>query len=171
MEQKQAEGRISSGLSYKTVELVTSVVLLLIAGVMMFDSYRIGWGWGVEEGPQAGYFPFRIGAIMGIASLVVFLRTFFAKKQDGKVFVTRGQFKLVLAVFVPTLVYVLVTQVIGIYVASTLFIGGFMKTMEKTSWLKTVLVSVGVSAVLFWMFEIQFLVSLPKGPLEALFGY
>jgi putative tricarboxylic transport membrane protein len=170
MEQKQAEGRISSGLSYKTVELVTSVVLLLIAVVMMFDSYRIGWGWGVE-GPQAGYFPFRIGAIMGIASLVVFLRPFFAKKQDGKVFVTREQFKLVLAVFVPTLVYVLVTQVIGIYVASTLFIGGFMKTMEKTSWLKTVLVSVGVSAVLFWMFEIQFLVSLPKGPLEALFGY
>jgi putative tricarboxylic transport membrane protein len=170
MEQKLAEGRISSGLSYKTAELVTSVVLLLIAVVMMFDSYRIGWGWGVE-GPQAGYFPFRIGAIMGIASLVVFLRPFFAKKQDGKVFVTRDQFKLVLAVFVPTLVYVLATQVIGIYVASTLFIGGFMKMMEKTSWLKTVLVSVGVSAVLFWMFEIQFMVSLPKGPLEALFGY
>jgi putative tricarboxylic transport membrane protein len=170
MEQKQAEGLISSGLSYKTAELVTSVVLLLIAVVMMFDSYRIGWGWGIE-GPQAGYFPFRIGAIMGIASLVVFLRPFFAKKQDGKVFVTREQFKLVLAVFVPTLVYVLVTQLIGIYVASTLFIGGFMKMMEKTSWLKTVLVSVGVSAVLFWMFEIQFMVSLPKGPLEALFGY
>lgn len=170
MEQKQAEGFISSGLSYKTAELVTSVVLLLIAVVMMFDSYRIGWGWGVE-GPQAGYFPFRIGAIMGIASLVVFLRPFFAKKQDGKVFVTGEQFKLVLAVFVPTLVYVLATQLIGIYVASTLFIGGFMKMMEKTSWLKTVLVSVGVSAVLFWMFEIQFMVSLPKGPLEALFGY
>jgi len=25
--------------------------------------------------------------------------------------------------------------------------------------------------VLFWMFEIQFMVPLPKGPLEALFGY
>jgi putative tricarboxylic transport membrane protein len=74
-------------------------------------------------------------------------------------------------VLVPTVVYVLVTQVIGIYVASTLFIGGFMRVMEKSSWLKTVLVSVGVSAVLFWMFEIQFLVPLPKGPLEALFGY
>jgi putative tricarboxylic transport membrane protein len=170
MEQKQAEGRISSGLSYKTAELVTSVVTFLIGAVMMFDSYRIGWGWAIE-GPQAGYFPFRIGAIMCIASIVVFLRPVFAKKQDVKVFVTWEQFKLVLAVFVPTLVYVLATQVIGIYVASTLFIGGFMKTMEKTSWLKTVIVSVGVSAVLFWMFEIQFMVSLPKGPLEALFGY
>jgi putative tricarboxylic transport membrane protein len=25
--------------------------------------------------------------------------------------------------------------------------------------------------VLFWMFEFQFLVPLPKGPLESLFGY
>jgi putative tricarboxylic transport membrane protein len=24
---------------------------------------------------------------------------------------------------------------------------------------------------LFWMFEVQFMVPLPKGPLEALFGY
>jgi putative tricarboxylic transport membrane protein len=43
--------------------------------------------------------------------------------------------------------------------------------MDKSSWLKTVAVSAGVSAVLFWMFEIQFMVPLPKGPLEALFGY
>jgi putative tricarboxylic transport membrane protein len=170
MEQKQTEGRIQSGLSYQTVEMATAAVTFLIGVVMMFDSYRIGWGWAIE-GPQAGYFPFRIGAIMCVASLVVFLRPVFAKKQDVKVFVAWEQFKLVLAVFVPTLVYVLATQVIGIYVASTLFIGGFMKTMEKTSWLKTVIISVGVSGILFWMFEIQFMVSLPKGPLEALFGY
>ncbi|MEI7670633.1 MAG: tripartite tricarboxylate transporter TctB family protein [Deltaproteobacteria bacterium] len=170
MEQEQAGGRTHSGLSYNTVEMVTSVVAFLIGVLIMFDSYRIGWGWAIE-GPQAGYFPFRIGAIMCIASLVVFLRPVFAKKQDAKVFVNWEQFKLVLAVFVPTVIYVLVTQVIGIYVASTLFIGGFMRTMEKSSWLKTVMVSVGVSAVLFWMFEIQFLVPLPKGPLESLFGY
>jgi putative tricarboxylic transport membrane protein len=170
MEQKQTEGRIQGGLSYQTVEMATAAVTFLIGVVMMFDSYRIGWGWAIE-GPQAGYFPFRIGAIMCVASLVVFLRPVFAKKQDVKVFVAWEQFKLVLAVFVPTLVYVLATQVIGIYVASTLFIGGFMKTMEKTSWLKTVIISVGVSGILFWMFEIQFMVSLPKGPLEALFGY
>ena len=167
MEQKQTEGH---GLSYNTMEMVTAVVTFLIGVVMMFDSYRIGWGWAVE-GPQAGYFPFRIGAIACIASIVIFLRSFFAKKKNVKIFVAWEQFKLVLMVLVPTFIYVLVTQVIGIYVASTLFIGAFMRVMEKSSWLKTVLVSVGVSVVLFWMFEIQFLVPLPKGPLEALFGY
>ena len=170
MEQKQTDGRVHSGVSYNTVELVTAVIIFLIGVVMMIDSYRIGWGWAVE-GPQAGYFPFRIGAIACIASIVVFLRVFSGKKHKQEIFVTWEKFKLVLMVLVPMVVYVLVTQVIGIYVASTLFIGGFMRTMEKSSWLKTLLVSVGVSAVLFWMFEIQFLVPLPKGPLEALFGY
>ena len=167
MEEKQTEGR---GLSYKTAEMVTAVVTFLIGVLMMFDSYRIGWGWAVE-GPQAGYFPFRIGAIASIASVVIFLRSVFAKKKNVKIFVAWEQFRLVLMVLVPTFIYVLVTELIGIYVASTLFIGAFMRVMEKSSWLKTVLVSVGVSAVLFWMFEIQFLVPLPKGPLEALFGY
>jgi putative tricarboxylic transport membrane protein len=168
MEQKQTEGIRS--ISYKAAELTTSVVIFLIGLLIMYDSYRIGWGWAVE-GPQAGYFPFRIGAITCIASLVIFLRYFSGKKQKQKTFVAWEQFRLVLMVLVPTVVYVLVTQVIGIYVASTVFIGAFMRVMEKSSWLKTVLVSVGVSAVLFWMFEIQFLVPLPKGPLEALFGY
>lgn len=170
MEQKQTEGRIQSGVSYNTVELATAVVTFLIGVVMMFDSYRIGWGWAVE-GPQAGYFPFRIGAITCIASIVVFLRAASGKKHSLEIFVPWEKFKLVLLVLVPTVVYVLVTQVIGIYVASTVFIGAFMRVMEKSSWLKTVMVSVGVSAVLFWMFEIQFMVPLPKGPLEALFGY
>lgn len=170
MEQKQTEGRIQSGLSFNAMELATAFVTFLIGLVMMYDSYRIGSGWAVE-GPQAGYFPFRIGAIICIASIVVFLRPLFAKKQNVKIFVTWGQFRLVLMVLVPTLIYVLVTQVIGIYVASTLFIGAFMRVMEKSSWLKTVTVSVAVSVILFWMFEIQFMVPLPKGPLEALFGY
>jgi putative tricarboxylic transport membrane protein len=56
-------------------------------------------------------------------------------------------------------------------VASVLFIAGFMRILGKISWTKTVLVSVCVNVLLFWMFEVQFMVPLPKGPLEALFGY
>jgi len=170
MEQKQGGDRSHSGLTYNVVEMITAVVIFCIGAVMMIDTYRIGAGWA-PDGPEAGYFPFRTGAIIAIASAVVFFRTMFAKKQNLKVFVTWERFKQVLRVLVPTGVYVLVTQVIGIYVASTLFIAVFMRMVDKFSWVKTVLVSAGVSAMLFWMFEIQFMVPLPKGPLEALFGY
>ena len=46
-----------------------------------------------------------------------------------------------------------------------------MRVMDKRSWPKVLLISVGASATLFWLFEIQFMVPLPKGPLEVLFGY
>jgi len=46
-----------------------------------------------------------------------------------------------------------------------------MRAMAKFSWLKVILVSIGISAMLFYMFEVQFMVPLPKGPLESLFGY
>ncbi len=170
MEQNRTEDRIQRGLSYNAVEAITAVVIFCIGAVMMISTYRLGAGWAFD-GPESGYFPFRIGAISCIASLVVFLRTRFGKSRSHKVFVSWERFKQVLWVLVPTTAYVLATQLIGIYVASILFIAVFMRMVDKFSWLKTVLVSVGVSVVLFWMFEIQFMVPLPKGPLEALFGY
>jgi hypothetical protein len=66
---------------------------------------------------------------------------------------------------------VLITQLVGIYVASAVFIAAFMRMNDGFSWLKIALTSVGVSVTLFFMFEVWFLVPLPKGPLESLLGY
>jgi len=136
----------------------------------MIDNHRIGAGWA-DDGPEAGYFPFRIGAILCLASAVVMLRTLTGKQRNLEAFVTWERFKPVLLVLVPTVLYVLAMKFLGIYVASALFVGAFMRVMDRSSWLKVLSVSVGVNLVLFWMFETQFMVPLPKGPLEALFGY
>ena len=158
------------GVSQRAVETVTAIIIFLVGVVMVVDNYRLGAGWA-KDGPQAGYFPLRIGALICIASAVVLLRSLFGKNRDAKAFVTGERFKLVLKVFVPTVAYVLAIQLAGIYVASALFIGTFMRVMGNYGWLKSGAVSVGVAVMLFWMFEMQFLVPLPKGPLEALFGY
>jgi hypothetical protein len=113
----------------------------------------------------------RVGALIVISSLAILLRTLFSKNKNYKIFVKWKPFKQVLMVLVPTTVFVLATQMIGIYVASSLFIAFFMRVTGKFGWLKILLVGIGTSVALFWMFETQFLVPLPKGPLEALFGY
>ena len=59
---------------------------------------------------------------------------------------------------------------IGIYVASVLFVAFFMRWLGKYAWWKVGAVSVGLSVMLFVIFEIWFLVPLPKGPLERLLG-
>ncbi len=169
MEQKQ-DGARSGGLSHGAMEAIAAVGIFAVGVVMMIDNYRIGAGWA-PDGPQSGYFPFRIGAILCFASVVVLFQSVYGKQRSGKVFVSWERFRRVLMVLLPTALYVLAIQFVGMYVASTFFIAAFMRVMDKSGWPKTVLVSVGVNAMLFWMFEIQFTVPLRKGPLEALLGY
>ena len=171
MEQEQAtEPAHRGGLSHGAVDAIAAVGIFLVGVVMMVDNYRLGAGWA-PDGPESGYFPFRIGAILCIASVVVLLRAVFGKVRNRKIFVSWKKFKLVLLVLLPTALFVLAIQFLGLYVASALFIAAFMRVMDKYSWLKTLLISIAVNVTLFWMFEIQFMVPLPKGPLEALFGY
>lgn len=158
------------GVSERTVGAISAIAIFLIGVVMMLDNYKLGAGWA-KDGPESGYFPFRIGAIICIASVIVLLQTLFGKTRSTKTFVTWARFKLVMLVLVPTLVYVLAIQLAGIYVASALFVAAFMRVMDKYNWLKTLGISIGVTVTLFWLFEVQFMVPLPKGPLEALFGY
>lgn len=169
MEQKHSSPQ-RGGWSYSAVDAITALVIFGVGVVMMVDNYKIGAGWA-SDGPESGYFPFRIGVILCFASLVVALRSLLGKQRKLDIFVSWERFKPVLLVLLPTAVYVLAIQFLGIYVASMLFIAAFMRVMDKSSWLKTLLVSIGVNGLLFWMFEIQFKVPLPKGPLEALFGY
>ena len=75
-----------------------------------------------------------------------------------------------LAVLVPTAIYVGLIGWLGIYVASALFIAFFMRWLGKYSWWKTAAVSIGNSVVFFLIFEVWFKIPLPKGPLENLLG-
>lgn len=156
--------------THATADGVVSTITLLVGIAMMADSYRIGAGWS-NGNLQAGYFPFRLGVIICAVSAAILLRSLFGKSRDLRAFVAWDQLKRILAVFVPTLVYIFVMQAIGIYVASAIFIGAFMRIGGKHGWLKTIAVSLGTSVVLFVLFEIVFLVPLPKGPLEAFLGY
>ena len=169
-ENNSNENTGKGGLSTKTVEMIVAAILFLLGVIVILDSRRVGIGWA-PDGPRAGYFPFYIGLFICLSSGWIFLSTFFNKMADTSAFVGQGKFKLVLSVLLPSIVYIIAIYFIGIYVASALFIGIFMRWQGKFSLTKILPVSLGVSIVMFFMFEVWFLVPLPKGPLEALFGY
>jgi putative tricarboxylic transport membrane protein len=91
--------------------------------------------------------------------------------DEGKVFVTRDQLRRVMQVFVPTFLFCLFTQWLGIYIASFLLIAGFMWMVGRIALWKSLLTSFVFSMAMFITFDIAFDVIMPKGPLEALFGY
>jgi putative tricarboxylic transport membrane protein len=163
------ESQDKSAVSQKTMEIAMAVLFLAFGIIVCWDSYRLGAKWG-SDGPQAGYFPFYIGLIIIVCSLVTLAKAFAMTAAKNHPFVMRGQLKMVLLVMVPTLVYVGLIHLIGIYVASTIYIALFMWWLGKYPWTKYVSVSVGVNVAFFLMFEIWFKVPLPKGPLEAALG-
>ena len=144
----------------------------------MSDSYRLGSKWG-DDGPQSGYFPFYIGLLLGLSSLATIAHVALAEWRRGdqfrgavskqaSQFVTFDKLKLVLSVLLPACVYVLGVQLIGIYVASALYITLFMRWLGHYPWPKSAAIGVAVSASIFVMFEVWFKVPLFKGAFDPL---
>jgi hypothetical protein len=57
---------------------------------------------------------------------------------------------------------------IGIYIASTVYIAVFMVSLGQYSWFKGAVFGLATSIIFFAMFEIWFKVPLPKGMLDPL---
>lgn len=158
-----------SAASMRTLELVVAVLIFILGALAVFDSWRLGARWA-EDGPQAGYFPFYIGLILCVSSFLTFVQGLRNRASAGESFVSVAQLKLVLAVLIPTVIYVIVIAYFGFYLASTLFIAFFMIWLGKYRWFKTAAVSIGVSVISYLLFDAWFKLPLPKGPLEAALG-
>jgi hypothetical protein len=153
------------------VEVAVALMFVAAAAVVIADSVRVGATWG-PDGPRAGYFPFYIGCILAIAGAGIAVQALRRwKSLAAATFVTRAELKPVLTMLWPTIVYVVLIALLGLYVASAIYIGTFMLWQGKYKWPATLAVSLGVPIATFLMFEIWFLVPLPKGPLEHLLGY
>src|SRR5258705_12798576 len=103
----------------RTADVVVSLLLLAFAALLAYDNWRTGMGWD-STGPQAGYFPFYLSVILAAACLWGLAREFLARKETSETFLTRAQFRRVLQVFVPTLLFCLLIQWLRLYVASFL---------------------------------------------------
>ena len=173
MERQSREARAVG--SVRLWESVVALLFLVFGAGVMWDSWRIGARWA-EDGPQAGYFPFYIGVFIVVSALVILYTALrMSPEEGGAPFVEWGQLKMVLTIMVPSVVYVALIDnpwfSLGIYVPSALFIAAFMRILGKYGWLKVAAVSIGVMVAFFLMFEVWFQVPLPKGPLEAAFGF
>src|SRR6202451_3519700 len=93
----------------RVVDVTVSLLLLALALTLGFDNWRT----------------------RAAASIYGLVTAFLGRKKASETFVTRAQLRRVMAVFVPTLLFCLATQFLGMYVASFLLIAGFMRLIGK----------------------------------------
>ena len=156
-----------TGIKTYIVEATVAFAILIMGVVTIQGSYALGSGW-TNDGPGAGYFPFYIGIILCVSAVGTFYQALFGKTKNTEVFVDSDQLKRVLSVLVPALIYVLAVQYLGLYLASAVYIALFMIILGKFSWLKSIIISVAIITLFFFMFEVWFKVPLFKGQFEPL---
>lgn len=149
------------------IEAVVASIIIVLGLVVIFGSQKLGAGW-TTDGPGAGYFPFYIGCVLCISGAAILGQSLLGKTRNTEAFVTREQFGRVMAVLLPAIVYVVVMQLIGLYLASAIYIALFMVMLGKYSKAKSVAVAVAVMTLFYALFEVWFKVPLYKGAFDPL---
>lgn len=156
----------------RKADVICALVLLALAVVVVVEGWRLGIGWSTD-GPQAGFFVFYLGLALGIASVVIVGQA--GLQRDAafyrKPFVLPGQLRPVAKVLVPATAMVFLTHFVGLYVAGALYLAVYMRWIGRHSWAVIAAVSVAIPLATFLIFELWFLVPMPKGPVEAFLGY
>jgi hypothetical protein len=158
----------------RALNLATTALLMLLSGVVIYDALRLGIGWG-SEGPQSGFFPFWLAAILAAVGMLLFAQAL--RSGSEKPFVTRERFLPVLKVLGPLAGFVVLTDPpgrwpgLGLYVAAGLYLGFYMRWVGRHHWAMVVALAIAVPVLTFVIFETWFLVPMPKGPVETWLGY
>ena len=145
-------------------------LLLGLALLLAFDNWRTGMGWE-SDGPQAGYFPFYLSIILAAASLYGLVTIFLSRagcrrnlRHPRPASPRDAGFRSDIPVLpVHAMARALRRE---LRIDRRLHVDGRPhRAMEIVAY------QLRVYAAMFVTFEIAFDVIMPKGPLEALFGY
>lgn len=149
-------------------ELAVALVFVVAGALVVNGSLEQGVGW-TPNGPESGYFPLRIGwLIVAVGVIQAGIAIAMARRdQRGsmrEIFLRRDRIKPLLQVFLPMVAYVIAVPWLGLYIASALFIAGFMWWHGGYRW-RALPTGIAVCAVFYVLLEAWFQVELYKGPI------
>lgn len=150
-------------------ELLTAAVTAAMGSAILYGATEYGIGWA-KSGPEPGFFPFYIGLIVTIASLGTMVQVTLRRHRFGEVVLDRRQLRIVLGFALPMVAFVIVAKLVGLYVATALYLFLSMRLQGGYRTLLSLAVALGMPVFLYVVLEKGFQVYLLKGPLEAALG-
>ena len=148
----------------RKADIIVALGLMVVGLIVIADSIRLGFGWGMS-GPEAGFFPFYMGLGIVICTFFIVLRgiKIFKKEGTGKPLIVKGGLTQILWVLIPAAGMVLLSELIGLHLATVLYLAFYMGVVGKMNWGKVILLSILVPLVVYIVFDKIFLIPLPEG--------
>jgi hypothetical protein len=151
------------------MEMVTAIVTGIVGVAVIWGALEHDIGWG-DSGPASGYFPFRIGILIVLASIANLVIAMRRRGRDLSSFVTVGQIRSVLSFGLPVAAFVLVSTFLGLYVGTFLYLVTVMTWQGGYKLVFSIALALAVVVAMRLIFPIWFQVPLLTGPLENLLG-
>ena len=155
-------------MTVRTAELLMAIATLLasIGFMLKVQSEGLNVGWVEGRGPGAGMWPFWLSAIMALTALWTLARWFRRVTPESRStddFISRDTLFLVCVSAVSILIFLLLIQYIGTYLALMVFMLFYVRFLGKHSWGTTIAFVIGTPLFVYLLFEVGLTKYLPKG--------
>ena len=151
----------------KKADLITGVVLLVLAGYVIYEAWLMPPSG--TFGPGSGFFPFWLGIILAGFSLILIVGAAVRKKDPSDVspFPARQALFAVTKVLGGLVIFTVLMETLGFLANTFFFVTYLMKVVQRERWWVTLLISVGTTACLYIVFQVLLGISLPRN----MFGF
>ena len=159
-------------ISRRALELATAVLTGSFGVAVVVQSLDNGIGWS-SAGVDSGTFPFVIGLVIVLGSLYNLVRGALPATSLASVpiAITQVELRRLAGLFVPAAIFVAAIPLLGMYLASALYIFAVLAIPRHQSLLRSLAMAAATALALYVVFERMFQVSLPHGAFAAAFGF
>jgi hypothetical protein len=144
----------------KKPDRATSLFWLVFSVATCVWSYRLGIG--RLHSPGTGFMPFVASILLGILSLILFVKA--SLEKEGEQYEIFGR-KCLQGVFIIIALsfYAWLVPILGFNIATFLFMGSIFKFAGVTKWWKAIVASFLTTVITFYSFSVLLGVQLPTG--------
>ena len=133
------------------------LALAFSAGALRYYSY---WG---PNGPGPAFLPFWLGLVMALLAALLLIRAL-RSRDPGAAWLPRGEgLKRLALVLGVTIAFVALLNVLGMALATVLFLVTLMRRLDRTPWPLTLAVALSVAGVNYLVFTFWLRVPFPVG--------
>lgn len=151
-------------ISIRAVELGLVICLLLLSILLVWESFRLGPGWG-PSGPEPGFFPFSLTVLLILGVLGVLYINVYRQPNLEPFFKVSEEIEDVLKVGIPIAVAVFVLRWLGIYVTAGLYLAFFMAWYGKFRWYQALAGGIILPVIMWVVLREGFNISMPMSAL------
>ncbi len=139
---------------------------MILSLLVIFESFRLGFGWEEMSGPQAGFVPFYLALLMFLSSAFIFYLAWKdKKKEDDNFFINRQGMMEAMKIASTSLLFTVIIVYAGVYFAILIFSPIFVRWLGKHNWPTVIAFTIGITLAIYFGMEVGLKIPLPRSSL------